>query len=340
MSETNRRMIFLTEDDVPVAKLKQPPSKCIIPELKRWLECHNEKKKGLKAELVERVERCILLKKKVDPKVDGGKWHQLKAAETVSTPTEQAQTSAQVSVPPLRQGVWKKWPSRNLPRMFNYGHVYRFPVESVSGMIIEDSSGEEGDENEAAEDTTTEKPLRKGDILWKSEFIDDVHDNEDNRDYYVRAHVHHSKKNDLPLAVHITLSKATGYVKKATCSCKARALNRCVHVAAVLLMLDDYVKTNGHIVNEPSTSQPCVCNKGKKRKKNPKALHEAAYNSLLSNKRKKLYHWDPRPLEYRKTCKSLISGLVTDLQVDTANSGKDISMWETLFILNTLILKL
>ena len=36
-------------------------------------------------------------------------------------------------------------------------------------------------------------------------------------------------------------------------------------------------------------------------------------------------------MEYRKTCKSLISGLVTDLQVDTANSGKDMSMWETLF---------
>ena len=311
--------------------MKQPPSKCTIPELKRWLECHNEKKKGLKDELVERVECCILLKKKVDPKVDGGKWYQLKAAVTVSTPTEQAQTSAQASVPPLRQDVWKKWPSRNLPRMFNYGHVYHFLVESVSGMIIEDSSWEESDGNETAEDTITEKPLRKGDRLWKSEFIDDVHDNEDNRDYYVRAHVHHLMKNDLPLAVHITLSKVTGYVKKATCSCKARALNRCAHVAAVLLMLDDYVKTNGHIVNEPSTSQPCVWNKGKKRKKNPKALHEAAYNSLLSNKRKKLYHWDPRPLEYRKTCKSLISGLVTDLQVDTAKSGKDMLMWETLF---------
>ena len=47
MSETNRR-IFLTEEDVPGAKLKQPPNKCTIPELKRWLECHNEKKKGLK----------------------------------------------------------------------------------------------------------------------------------------------------------------------------------------------------------------------------------------------------------------------------------------------------
>ena len=30
MSETNRRMIFLTEDDVPGAKLKQLPSKCTI----------------------------------------------------------------------------------------------------------------------------------------------------------------------------------------------------------------------------------------------------------------------------------------------------------------------
>ena len=163
-------------------------------------------------------------------------------------------------------------------------------------MIIEDSSEEESDENEAAEDTITEKPLRKGDRLWKSEFIDYVHDNEDNRDYYVPAHVHHSMKNDLPLAVHITLSKATGYVKKVTCSCKARALNRCAHVAAVLLILDDYVKTNGHIVNEPSTSQPCVWNKGKKRKKNPKALHEAAYNCLLSNKKKEIVSLGPKTI--------------------------------------------
>ena len=95
-------------------------------------------------------------------------------------------------------------------------------------------------------------------------------------------------------------------------------------------MLHDYVTKHGHVVKEACTSEPCVWNKGKKREKDPKALHEATYKSKTSSKRKKLYHWDPRPASYRKANKTQLNNFVRDLQSYSANSGKDMSMWETL----------
>ena len=54
------------------------PEASSVLELKRWLECHREKKSGKKDELVIRVKGCIQINKGVDPKVDGGKWHAMK----------------------------------------------------------------------------------------------------------------------------------------------------------------------------------------------------------------------------------------------------------------------
>ena len=49
--------IFLKENDIPGAKLVREPSECSVEELKRWLECHGQKKSGKKHELVERKSR-------------------------------------------------------------------------------------------------------------------------------------------------------------------------------------------------------------------------------------------------------------------------------------------
>ena len=51
------------------------------------------------------------------------------------------------------------------------------------------------------------------------------------------------------------------------------------HVAAVLLMLSNYILENGHVVEKTSTSLPCSWNKGKKRNKTPRKLHESMYES-------------------------------------------------------------
>ena len=71
--------IVLYEEDVPDAKLTstKEPSESTVEELKRWFECHSLKKCCRKGDLVERV-RLAIDKIKVDPKVDGGKWYQLK----------------------------------------------------------------------------------------------------------------------------------------------------------------------------------------------------------------------------------------------------------------------
>ena len=53
--------------------------------------------------------------------------------------------------------------------------------------------------------------------------------------------------------------------------CKASALRRCAHVAALLLKLSDAVHDKGSTI-KPSKSQPCTWNRGKKREKNPSAI--------------------------------------------------------------------
>ena len=74
----------------------------------------------------------------------------------------------------------------------------------------------------------------------------------------------------LPLNTEVCVSMMSGFIKSARCDCKAGLVGRCSHVAAVLLMLSNYILENGHVVEETSTSLPCSWNKGKKAKQNPK----------------------------------------------------------------------
>ena len=136
-------------------------------------------------------------------------------------------------------------------------------------------------------------------------------------------------KNEYPLNASVVLSKASGFVVKASWDCRSRALNRCAHIAAVLLTLVDYTKANGHQVTISSTSKPCVWNRGKKRGKDPQPLHKAKYKSKkLSDRR--VYDWDPRPKEHRgEVSKQQINNLIIDLQSASAAINKQESMWET-----------
>ena len=122
------------------------------------------------------------------------------------------------------------------------------------------------------------------------------------------------------------MSRLTGFIKKATCTCKVKSLERCAHIAAILFYVVDYAKKHGPTVNVPSTSLPCSWNQGKKRKKNPKPGHEAKYDSAKRDPGK-LYDWDPRPLKYRSANKELTNNFVLKLQ--EINKGQPY-MWETL----------
>ena len=165
--------------------------------------------------------------------------------------------------------------------------------------------------------------------MIESEFVVDLQDNSNDIYYFLRAHVYHSMKNEYPLNASVVLSKASGFVVKASWDCRSRALNRCAHIAAVLLTLVDYTKANGHQVTISSTSKPCVWNRGKKRGKDPQPLHKAKYKSKkLSDRR--VYDWDPRPKEHRgEVSKQQINNLIIDLQSASAAINKQESMWET-----------
>ena len=132
------------------------PSECSAEELKRWRECHGQKKSGKKHELVERV-KGLKLNVKADPKVDGGHWYNVK-----SRINKQNNDSTNCLVPQVR---WTMFPSQDIRVNFNYGHVYHKIIESVNNLFLPNSGALDQDENLDYniddEDTVTAKPLRK-----------------------------------------------------------------------------------------------------------------------------------------------------------------------------------
>ncbi|XP_032234254.2 uncharacterized protein LOC5509403 [Nematostella vectensis] len=329
MHTQNYQLVSLTEDDVPGAKLPRDITDCNVFELKRWLECHGQKKGGKKADLQERVSQCIGLGLKIDPKVDGGKWHRIKAEKQSKTINLSSSSRDVDKLANFPDTGWKTFPSMNIPAMFNYGHIYHYLVESVAQLCANDE--EEREMN--IEDSVTEKPLRKGRSLVTSGFVENIQDTTNESTYFVRAHVHHSMKADLPLKTSVSVSKLSGFVKYCSCSCKANELGRCCHVSALLLFISDYLGKHGYDAVAPSTSKDCQWNKGKKRARNPKPLPQTKYTSTSTKRSKtqEMYQFDPRPAKYHQRVNfDGVNNFVSDLSSYNHSKGQT-SMWETVF---------
>ena len=271
---------ILKEDEVPCAKLLKESQKCVVEEVKSWLECHGLKISGKNTNLIKRVKDGLKLNLPVDPKIDGGKWYNLKTEDSASIENTSSKTSISY-LGDLPTNGCRLFPSKNLPANFNYGHVYFYLVEcAAKASNTADCSDSDEDNLYNNCDTVTAKPLKKGRDLLRSGFAENVQDNFDEIKYefYVHAHVQHSMKNMLPLNVNVVISDISGYVKVAMCDCKVSALGRCAHVAALLLKLSDAAHDKGSTI-KPSTSQPCTWNRGKRHEKKPQQLHEAIYSS-------------------------------------------------------------
>ena len=122
--------IVLKEEDVPGAYLSKDPAEYSMAVLRRWLECHGQKKGGRKQDLIDRVRGCIVIKTKVDPKIDGGKWYSFKnqsSSQSTASSTASAVSSSMAAV-----SSWKPFPSLDIQEMFNYGHAYHYLFESIS----------------------------------------------------------------------------------------------------------------------------------------------------------------------------------------------------------------
>ena len=100
----------------------------------------------------------LKLNVKVDPKVNGGHWYNVK-----SSINKQNNDSTNLLIP---QVVWTMFPCQDTPVNFNYGHVCYYSIESVNNLFLPNSGTLDQDENLDNniddEDTVTAKSLRKG----------------------------------------------------------------------------------------------------------------------------------------------------------------------------------
>ncbi|KAG5873858.1 hypothetical protein JTB14_025475 [Gonioctena quinquepunctata] len=158
--------ITLLAEDVSGANLREGISLFdhSMQELKRWLECRGLKKMGKKTDLVERIKNCIDAGREhyIFLGVDGGLWYDKKREITIQA----SSSSASSSITSRSDGKWNKFPSVNIPKYFNKGHIYT----SIVGPLIED------EECEIQNESTTEKPFRRGSQYVDSDHVHDVMD--------------------------------------------------------------------------------------------------------------------------------------------------------------------
>ncbi|CAG9812708.1 unnamed protein product [Phaedon cochleariae] len=292
-------------EDVPGAILRHPESleNHSVLELQRWLECRGLKKVGSKVELIARIQNCIKAGNgdRIFLGVDQGKWYDAKARIL-----QQASTSSSSSLcnPLLDAIVWGHFPSHDLPKYFNKGHIYTYIV----GNNVENEDPEMQDISEN-NTVTTVKPFRKGHQFVDSDHISCVEDGLQDNFYVCRCKCLSSFQKTLQYKVKVILNNTSGAVINGFCECKQSALGKCSHVTAFLLFIWQYVEKFGH-VQKSSTSLPRQWGLGTM-KRNPATVKSTKYN-IKRFKPLDRAQYDPRPTGYTKEFD--INSFVTDLQ--------------------------
>ena len=269
-----------------------------------------------------RVKDCIKAGKaeEIDVTIDSGKWYEVKLKKQTQAIPEQTMPFGGNTI---QNSKWHTFPTNSIPSMFNYGYIYHYIIESMPSL----PNSEAVDKDDLADaidcqSSTTAKPLTRGQQYVDSKYVADVMDTEDNGFYYLKANVHASMISQR-YSVQVQLSKSSGAVTDARCECKASALRRCSHIAALLLYLSEHVQKHGYEPNLSSTQKLCCWNTGKK-VKNPNKVHEASYPSLKKPRLQTINH-DPRPPPQRNVSQDQINGFVSNLQ-QSGSTG----MWETI----------
>lgn len=273
---------------------------------------------------VLRCENAVKACAEIDPKIDEGKWYEIKKEPT--KPSNQ--------VPYIPISGWHSFPSKALPKHFNYGNIYHYLVESVTcfdsiELCSDTDSGTET--GQSSHDVHTSKPFTKGRNLFRSGHVKNMEDNQQKNHYFLKATVHasYSQKS---YSVTLTISENSGTIKEGTCTCSASGLGRCAHVAALLFALEDFVSEFGYDL-PTCTEKLCSWNKGRKKNKTPSTVHSKEYSSMKKELKKKrasgtdIITSDPRPSNQRftKISKDEKNSFVSDLRHIGEDSG-----WTTL----------
>ena len=326
-----KRVTILTDNDnVPGSKIESDPDNYTVEQLKRWLKCRGLKQSGRRSVLITRVKDCLNSGNHhiLDVSIDDGKWFSAKVLKENDEFFERnPNIKSELDIPAIPKSGWCPFPSQDIPKLFNYGHVYHYALESLPA-VFNDPICSDDDETDHGLGHMTDKPFRNGRKYVDSGFVHDMTDVKTENHYFIRAHVWPSMRNNLPHNVLVILSVNSGAVIHASCSpCKVSELGRCSHVVAVLLSLVDHVKTHGSITSTPCTSKESSWNKGKKRKKKPQRLSSADYPSKNKKSKMPVIDFDPRPISCRRVTSENINNFVRDLQ-KISKDQEISSMWE------------
>lgn len=113
---------------------------------------------------------------------------------------------------------WKPFPTSKIPENFNSGNIYHYLIESVQFV-----SGASGKADTIFEDLHTAKPLKRGKQYYQSGNVSSMQYSIQQSNYCVKAQVAHSMTAG-QYNVRVVLSLQSGFVKNATCECRASAM--------------------------------------------------------------------------------------------------------------------
>ncbi|KAK3909669.1 Putative ubiquitin carboxyl-terminal hydrolase 50 [Frankliniella fusca] len=250
----------LSEDEVPGAKINPDElDKCNKKELVRWLQCRRLPTGGNKPQLRDRIMHHIKNNKetKIYQGIDDGKWYELKRKKLM----EIAHKANQKALPmmPVGNKVYQPFPSVHIPNNFSSAQArdyldlipdIRFSYEGGVQCAVADENEEEIVDFSQPSQEERKNIFVHGTLKRANNFIDSgrvlgISDCIRNEHYFVKADVGASFM-DVVYKISIMISKRSGNVCFAECSCKARALGRCCHIMAVLLLIGRHVESQGH----------------------------------------------------------------------------------------------
>ena len=110
-----------------------------VEQLKCWLKCRGLKQSGKREDLLgAQVNDCLKSGNHhiLDPGIDNGKWLEAKILRNRKPESLEASIKTVPDVPLIPKTGWKAFPSKDLPSLFNYGHVYHYVYQCRAQMYV------------------------------------------------------------------------------------------------------------------------------------------------------------------------------------------------------------
>ncbi|KAK3912777.1 Myocardin-related transcription factor B [Frankliniella fusca] len=226
-----------------------------VDDLKRWLACRGILVPGNKADLISRIKAHVEMGKshKIDPIIDRGHWHEKKRAKFVTEMKINGVCGR--PLPPNKD--WQPFPGNNIPKGFSERAVDRYLEDDCPTFKFSHDCGVRFEDSDDPDDDfdVQQEPVQyqvKGNVRRGTKYLKN---NYDGVHYYIKAQVQASMQDGIHV---VSFNKALGETVDCSCECKARALKRCSHFVAVLLLLFEHIDTKGHDEEKLSSTHMLV----------------------------------------------------------------------------------